>query len=284
MNTAISTQKLIIIITMVVVGFTLALFLIYTTFSNKNFAPISSTEISILSSSSQIVKIQFPQDTVSDVVSSEQFDFEVPNICKPTCALISKPFEGNQNISSDIQPSTYTFDNKDREIIGKYINSSDLESTVSTNLKDSKNQNVLVLNVPVNITTYKVYKDFPNTFKLTQESSPIDPKTQTFLYYTSEKRIAYLGDYITDIYSFQFDNTEYWLSVYLGDFVISKPDFKDWRFVNLQNKVDTISKKSDSVFEVKSKTVVDGYAEYKTEIISPQKYIIEAIFDETGED
>lgn len=181
---------------------------------------------------------------------------------------------------------SYDFDTKDIETLSQYIeiNPSSWNDNITTKINDSSENEIVVLKLSNNFLTDKTLVDFPNTFRLSNEDRLPIPGNRIILYYPKEKRVAYLGEFITDIYDFKYQDQNYWLSVYYGDLVISKPDFKDWKFVTVgENKIDQIVKKSDFEFDIISKYTYEDFDEYKKEVISPQKYIIDGLFDQLSD-
>jgi hypothetical protein len=180
---------------------------------------------------------------------------------------------------------SYKFNFADSEIsiLNKYIdiNKLNLNNQIKAEIKDGKNEKILVLGIPRVTIKSQTYQDYSKTFERSNESRPYSKRDRIFLYFTNEKRLAYMGEYINDIQSFQYDNQEYWMINYYGEIIISKPNFENWRDVNLEEStIEDISKKSSFEFVALRRFAYEDFEEYKIETISPQKYIIDGLFSQ----
>ena len=172
----------------------------------------------------------------------------------------------------------YSFDSKDRVIIDKYIKT-DYKNKIISKLKDDKNFEILVLKIPKNSIDTKTQTDFPKTFKFSNENRRSQTQDSVFLYYTKEKRIAFLGDYISSIFPFSFDSQDYWLIHYNTKLLISKPNFSNWSVINLEEaSVLDVYKKDNFEFLILKQSEFGDILENRIEAISPQKYLIEGFF------
>ena len=175
----------------------------------------------------------------------------------------------------------YNFDSQDKIIIGKYLKTN-YENKIVSILKDDKNLEIIAFKIPEDKIDKQTIKDFPKTFKFSNEDRKAIVKDKIFLYYSKEKRIAYLGDYISSVDHFEYESQDYWLILYGNEILISKPNFSNWKTIDLKNEpILDFYKKSNFEFEILKSVSYENYDEYKIEVISPQKYIIEGIFDTT---
>jgi hypothetical protein len=245
----------------------------------KNSNTFSITKQENSSSQQQLVLSDIPesngyQEIIPRVGNDKQ---TYPKINIETRNELSKiQLKKNNNIN-------FKFDFKDIENISKYTNISfdKINSNIISKIFTSTQSEVIVLKVPTQNIFRQVGLDFPSTFRLSNEDRLPIANDRIILYYPQEKRAAYLGEFITDVYDFKYQDQNYWLSVYYGDLIISKPDFKDWKFVTVgEYKIDQIVKKSDFEFEVITKYTYEDFDEYKKEVISPQKYIIDGLFNQ----
>jgi hypothetical protein len=270
-------KKIILITIIVILALSGVLTLIYFTFGRT----ISGTIPNNLNQSSSLSKNYTfddskdslggdkdqPEESISSVANSKSGEVQNPNVgIKPK--LVESP------------KIDYNFSSTDVDNISKYIelNAEDLKQRITSSLKDSKSNNVIVLDIPLENITKATNKDFINTFVFPNDDRPVTSEKRVFLYYPEEDRVAFVGDYISSINSFDYEGQQYWLSIYYGDIVISKPDFKDWRFVDVGvNKIADISKKNNFEFEVIKVFNYEDFEEYIKEVISPQKYIVNGL-------
>jgi hypothetical protein len=259
------------------------LYLTYGQNSSQSTIQNDSTS-SILASSPKVQNIKtFDEEAPSQPEANNSNPSQ-----KPQQIISSTTITLNSN-SEDIDISKFTaipkIDTKltreDREVLGNYIDydQRELESLITAKILGQTGDDILVLKIPSQKILKKVNLDFPNTFRLANEDRLPVANDRIVLYYPSQKRAAYLGEFITDVYDFKYEGQNYWLSVYLSDLIISKADFGDWKFVALgEDIIESINKKNDFEFEITTKYLFEDLVEYNKQIISPQKYIIDGIF------
>jgi hypothetical protein len=290
-------NKLIIILVISSVCFAGVLASLYFTFGNKSVTNFTQTE-NLISSISSVAKITKTFDSENEFISFSssvnqtsqaisESKSSTPSITQTISSLENKYIDeviGKElklPVASNIE---YNFDSKDKEIISKYIKT-DYENKIISVLKDDKNSEIISLKIPKDKIDPQTQKDFPKTFKFSNEDRKTETKEAVFLYYTSEKRIAFLGNYVSNIQPFSYEAQDYWLVLYNGELVISKPNFSDWKKINTDDvPVKDLYKKSDFEFQVLKLFEYEDIVEYKIETISPQKYIIDGIFNQTDGD
>jgi hypothetical protein len=289
------SNKTLIILILICLLFIGALILIYFTFGNK---PISKSNLEIASTSvsSSIKTIKaFDEDvavtqnssTKEQVLNLQTSSTQLIQSSKTSNLIIPKDQIGftddiiNKDLNLPESPKiNYNFEAKDKEIIGKYIKTV-YENKITSILKDDKNSEIVAFKIPIDKIDPQTQKDFPITFKFSNEDRKPLFKDKIFLYYKTEKRIAYLGEYINDIQAFDYESQNYWLILYNNQILLSKPNFSNWKIIDLQDDpVQGLYKKSDFEFQIFKSVSYENFDEYKIETISPQKYIIEGIFKE----
>lgn len=265
--------------------------------SNSSFPDNKSQEANNTNFSSKVAVYQNPQTKNSNSISNNQTKPDnqeyIPSKL-PETSRSEQTSEQSTQITKDdtfskeiqklpeIKKISYAFDQIDQNNLTKYVNLnvSEIENKIISKLKDDKNSEILAIKVPVDKITQQTKNDFPNTFEFSSENRQSPNTDKIFLYYTSEKRTAYLGDFIQSVHSFEYENKTYWLTLYYGELLISKPNFGKWRLIYLPGEiVQDIQKKNDFEFNVIKNVEYDDYSGYKTDIISPQKYILDGIFD-----
>jgi flagellar basal body-associated protein FliL len=290
-------NKLIILLIIISVVFAGILALLYFTFGNSSLNNKNEVEVekTLISSQIKTAKTFETNDVIGQNISS-QSQTVIPKPETNTSEIVSIAttlIQSSSNLYSDIinkdlklpesQKISYSFDSKDKEIISKYIKT-DYQNKIVSMLEDDKNSEIIALKIPLDKIDSLTQKDFPNTFRFSNEDREPIPKDKIFLYYTSEKRIAYLGEYINDIHAFQYESQDYWLVHYNTELLISKPNFSNWIIIDLQNDpVQAMNKKSDFEFEILRQVETPDTLEYNIETISPQKFIIDGIFENKGE-
>jgi hypothetical protein len=287
-----TNTKLIIILTGGLLLFIVALAMLYFTFGN-NPADSQSVQESTNTAvnTKTITNKTFEDDIQVQQISSLDVNIKIissQNISSNTAQATSIISTSSKSSLSDvtnpdlklpqIQKIDYTFESKDKEILGKYIKAN-FENKIISKLKDDKNTEILALRIPKSNIEEQVEKDFPKTFKFSNEDRKSQTKDSIFLYYTSEKRVAYLGEYVVNVQSFAFESKDYWLVQYDTQLLISKPNFANWAVINLDDvPILDVYKKSEFEFQIMKTINYENYEENKIEVISPQKYIIDGIF------
>jgi hypothetical protein len=296
-----SNKKLIIILGLVGILSIGVLVSLYFTFGQSslqnNPATINFSEIVPKNSKIPTIKT-FGDETTADSSKTVKLDVN-PKDSNTTKFQFDSPSSLDKTVTSSAQSSRYLndriiptissrpkvdfeFDSRDKEILSMYVDleTVDFNGIVSAKILDKNKKEVIVMKLAAKNILRRINIDFPNTFRLSNEDRLPTSNDRIILYYPAEKRAAYLGEYISDVFDFEYEGQNYWLSTYLGDLIISKPDFKDWKFVGAGDyKIYEIVKKSDFEFEVVTKFTYEDFDEYKKEFISPQKYIIDGIFN-----
>jgi hypothetical protein len=289
-----SNKTLIIIMILVGIFFVGVLGLLYFTFGNNSISnnlkkDITSSSINFTSKTNKTFETE---DTIVQSISSQSQTViakvelkptEITNISSSSIQFSSNSYSDIVNPELKLPVATkveYNFDAKDKETIGKYIKT-DYENKIISKLKDDKNSEIIALKIPQTQIDPQTQKDFPKTFKFSNEDRSPLTKDKIFLYYTADKRVAYLGEYISDLQPFQYESQNYWMILYNNQILISKPNFSNWKTIDLQNDpVQAIYKKSEFEFEILKSISYENYDQNKIETISPQKYIIDGIFKE----
>lgn len=280
--------KLIIILIATSIFFVGVLAILYFTYGNNSLNNNTNID-NVESSTSSISKTTktFEEDTKTAQNSSISTVSEITNSKSEEIKINSSQVSSVNSYSDIINPDLklpsaskidYSFDSKDKEIIGKYIKT-DYQNKIISILKDGKNSGILTFQIPKENIDPQTQKDFPRTFSFSNEDRKPQSKNSVFLYYTAEKRIAYLGEFISNIQPFSYEDKDYWLVLYNRELLISEPNFTNWKTVNLSNDpIEDIYKKSNFEFQVLKAASYENYDEYRVETISPQKYIIDGIF------
>jgi hypothetical protein len=286
-----TNKKIILIFT---VGFLVSMVIILSIFLtfNKNGEPIPREVIAVSSFTTKNTPSKSFDEgakfiTMNPIeITSKSSQSEVINSKDKKNIILS---QGGDPLSKGLIPELpptqkyeYGFNIEDKELLNKYIevDKLNLNSRILSETKDDKNKKIIALSVPRLAIKSQTYKDFASPFQRTGEKRSITKKDRVFLYFTQEKRIAYMGEYIYDIQSFEFESQEYWLVNYYGELIISKPNFSYWRDVDTKDKViEGISKKSSFEFVILQQLSFEDFDEFTLETISPQKYIIDGLFE-----
>jgi hypothetical protein len=284
-----TNTKLILILTISSILFIGVLVLLYLTFGKNSSSTISNPVTS--TSSQAFTNKTFDEETASTISTASSSPISQTPSQSSISQSLGTTIANSKIVSTDLDdtigkdlklPATpaieYNFDAKDDQIISKYIKT-DYKSKVISKLKTDKNKEILVLRIPkVNIDEL-TEKDFPRTFQFSNEDRQSETKDSIFLYYVDEKRIAFLGNYITNIQPFSYESQDYWLVLYNTELFISKPNFSNWSVINLDGSaVLDIYKKSDFEFQIIKQSEFGDILENRIETISPQKYLIEGFF------
>jgi hypothetical protein len=287
-----TNTKIILILIITSVIFIGVLVLLYFTFGNSNVTSLPTQEVLTSQSSSKMItnktfdeETESTKSTASSSPISQTLSQSSTSQSLIAISATSKTvtIDLDDTIGKDLKlPETpllsFDFDAKDDQIISKYIKT-DYKSKVISKLKTDKNQEILVLRIPKDNIDELTEIDFPKTFQFSNEDRQSETKDSIFLYYINEKRIAFLGDYISNIQPFNYESQDYWLVHYNTELLISKPNFSNWSVINLEDsEVLDIYKKSDFEFQIIKQSEFGDILENRIEIISPQKYLIEGFF------
>jgi hypothetical protein len=295
------TQKQkIILASAILTLITLAVFVIYNLVSSGNISNVQNKISSVSSSYSQKTNSNF---NTGDIVDNSQSPNSQITILSSKQKITENDegdysnFENGKPTSTSIETSSSSQNvedpnNKDDEI-SEVLPPLQSVDVVANDKQKSLLNRFTTVDVN-NLKQYAIYKMKDDSVILSIPNTAVLPETfqtkNTLIfegdvsYGTNQNRIfilkndflAFTGDNVSNVFDFEYDGQTYWLTQYLDNLVISKPNFVDPQKVYpKEGFLVDIQKKNDAEF-LALFTSKDPQDTITTKVlISPQKYFVD---------